>query len=530
MKIVIIAGSNRKEATSTILAKALQAQMNLGSVETELFNLYETPLPFYSPDEIFNRHEGVRELQRLLMEADGIILTTPEYHGGMSGVLKNALDHMGQMHFSGKPVLSVSSAGGAVGVSSLQQMQATVRNLHGINSPEWISIGGLSAIFTNRKRQKERSSWIIEPRKPSLSSWSWSRRSAAKRRSKPYDYPFRLFEIKDGFDPGVKQFYHDLLHFPVTRESGNEIEFQPTPDFTLKFEEAGEPITPVHMAFEVAYSQFEFIVQKLGEQMPLLKGPDGKIVASIDSSVNVYFRDGDGNLLEFLAHPYLKEDVLVPYGTYGVLYLREVGLPVEDPVAARLWMKQTLGLTIAKESDQFAFVIGGTAHAVVVSTMRKWIPIAMYALAPSLEITYGVTDERFLDRVRSSLDRRMIISDTEEGLHFRMYGYSIRLKVTSFPKDIAVRLNLPHAAEGEEVNSVIGDEFLEEGLTALSRGGEVGWFEGHVGGAYLAAYYMQKSMTFRRRYCRGWLPIAATCAVGMKIGLSPILPKLRSQS
>ncbi|EHB67044.1 MULTISPECIES: NADPH-dependent FMN reductase [Paenibacillus] len=142
MKIVIIAGSNRKEATSTILAKALQAQMNLGSVETELFNLYETPLPFYSPDEIFNRHEGVRELQRLLMEADGIILTTPEYHGGMSGVLKNALDHMGQMHFSGKPVLSVSSAGGAVGVSSLQQMQATVRNLHGINSPEWISIGG----------------------------------------------------------------------------------------------------------------------------------------------------------------------------------------------------------------------------------------------------------------------------------------------------------------------------------------------------------------------------------------------------
>lgn len=319
---------------------------------------------------------------------------------------------------------------------------------------------------------------------------------------------FACLKLKTVSIQGVKQFYHDLLHFPVARESENEIEFQPTPDFTLKFEEAGEPITSVHMAFEVAYSQFEFIVQKLGEQMPLLKGPDGKIVASIDSSVNVYFRDGDGNLLEFLAHPYLKEDVLVPYGTYGVLYLREVGLPVEDPVAARLWMKQTLGLTIAKESDQFAFVIGGTAHAVVVSTMRKWIPIAMYALAPSLEITYGVTDERFLDRVRSSLDRRMIISDTEEGLHFRMYGYGIRLKVTSFPKDIAVRLNLPHAAEGEEVNSVIGDEFLEEGLTALSRGGEVGWFEGHVGGAYLAAYYMQKEHDLPQEVLQG---LAANC-------------------
>ncbi|MDZ4938409.1 NADPH-dependent oxidoreductase, partial [Clostridium perfringens] len=85
MKIVIIAGSNRKEATSTVLAKALEAQMNTLFVEVKLFNLYETPLPCYSPDEIFNRHDGVRELQRLLLEADGSILPTPEYHGGMSG-------------------------------------------------------------------------------------------------------------------------------------------------------------------------------------------------------------------------------------------------------------------------------------------------------------------------------------------------------------------------------------------------------------------------------------------------------------
>jgi azobenzene reductase len=39
-------------------------------------------------------------------------------------------------------VLSVVSAGGAVGVSALQQLQSVVRSLHGINSPEWLSIGG----------------------------------------------------------------------------------------------------------------------------------------------------------------------------------------------------------------------------------------------------------------------------------------------------------------------------------------------------------------------------------------------------
>ncbi|GAB6931257.1 NADPH-dependent FMN reductase [Paenibacillus sp. JCM 10914] len=142
MKIVILSGSNRKKATSTALAKSLEHQMRRQFVDVSLFDLYEKPLPFYSPDDASTRHEGVRELQRLLMEADGIILTTPEYHGGMSGVLKNALDYASQVHFTGKPVLSVSSAGGAVGVSSLQQLQTTVRNLHGINSPEWISLGG----------------------------------------------------------------------------------------------------------------------------------------------------------------------------------------------------------------------------------------------------------------------------------------------------------------------------------------------------------------------------------------------------
>ena len=61
----------------------------------------------------------------------------------MSGVMKNALDHLGQTHFNGKVVLSASSAGGAVGVSSLLQLQAVVRNLHGINTPDWFSIGGI---------------------------------------------------------------------------------------------------------------------------------------------------------------------------------------------------------------------------------------------------------------------------------------------------------------------------------------------------------------------------------------------------
>ncbi|KAA8783300.1 azobenzene reductase [Paenibacillus sp. 4624] len=142
MNIVILAGSNRRNATSTRLGEYAAEIIQRQGHEASLFNLYEKPLPFYAPDEKQDTDENLVTLNTAMLAADAIILSTPEYHGSISGVLKNALDHLSQAHFSGKSVLSISSAGGAVGVSSLTQMQTMVRNLHGINAPEWISIGG----------------------------------------------------------------------------------------------------------------------------------------------------------------------------------------------------------------------------------------------------------------------------------------------------------------------------------------------------------------------------------------------------
>lgn len=142
MKITMIAGSNQRSATSTRLAEYIKHLATLEGHQVTLIDLYQTPLPFYSPDDANAGHEALEKLKEAMLEAEGIVLATPEYHSGISGVLKNALDHLGQDHFNNKVVLSVSSAGGAVAVSSLTQLQTIVRNLHGINCPDWISIGG----------------------------------------------------------------------------------------------------------------------------------------------------------------------------------------------------------------------------------------------------------------------------------------------------------------------------------------------------------------------------------------------------
>ncbi|WP_179223732.1 NADPH-dependent FMN reductase [Paenibacillus tyrfis] len=140
MKITMIAGSNREVATSTSLLRSIERLLKAQNISVTLVDLRELPLPLYSPDDQA-LHPNVQRLTEAVADAEGLILATPEYHGSISGVLKNALDYMHAGLVAGKPVLSVSSAGGPMGVSSLLHLQGIVRNLHGVNSPEWISIG-----------------------------------------------------------------------------------------------------------------------------------------------------------------------------------------------------------------------------------------------------------------------------------------------------------------------------------------------------------------------------------------------------
>ncbi|MCI3927662.1 NAD(P)H-dependent oxidoreductase [Paenibacillus sp. TRM 82003] len=152
MRIFAIAGSNRADAGSTKLAAYVVRSLREMGAQAELFELYRRPIPYYEPDYEFGGSAADVNLRGLLAEAeaaDALVLSTPEYHGGVTGVMKNALDFLEKRHFAGKAVLSMATAGGPVAVSTLQQLQATTRYLHGVNCPEWISLGQDRRPFTD---------------------------------------------------------------------------------------------------------------------------------------------------------------------------------------------------------------------------------------------------------------------------------------------------------------------------------------------------------------------------------------------
>lgn len=86
--------------------------MEARDIETEIWSLLETPLPFpeaeYHWDFNSTPSEAVRTFGRKVMEADGLALASPLYHGSFSGVLKSALDHLWFDAFKDKPVALLS--------------------------------------------------------------------------------------------------------------------------------------------------------------------------------------------------------------------------------------------------------------------------------------------------------------------------------------------------------------------------------------------------------------------------------------
>ena len=150
IRVAAINGSLR-EASYTRLALriALEGARSVNA-QTQLIDLRNYDLTFCDGrrPSVTPYPEGVQRLQHDVQRAQGIILGTPEYHGGMSGVLKNALDLMGFDEFEGKIVGLVSVSGGMLGgTNALNSLRVVGRALHAWVVPEQASIPQVSLMF-----------------------------------------------------------------------------------------------------------------------------------------------------------------------------------------------------------------------------------------------------------------------------------------------------------------------------------------------------------------------------------------------
>jgi len=140
--VIGICGSLRTASyTRKVLEIALKGAEESG-VKTELIDLKEYNLVFCDGGESEKDYpEDVAKLRKKVFDAEGIILGTPEYHGGVSGVLKNAIDLLGFKEFEGKMVGLVGVSGGDMGaINALNSLRNIGRSLHAWVLPSQVSI------------------------------------------------------------------------------------------------------------------------------------------------------------------------------------------------------------------------------------------------------------------------------------------------------------------------------------------------------------------------------------------------------
>ena len=108
--IVGLGGTMREHSYSrSALKEALRIAESHGAC-TELLDLFELDLPVFRPSTAINaypadKRTGVSRLIDAARRADGMIWSSPTYHGTISGVLKNALDHLDLMDNDHPPYL-----------------------------------------------------------------------------------------------------------------------------------------------------------------------------------------------------------------------------------------------------------------------------------------------------------------------------------------------------------------------------------------------------------------------------------------
>lgn len=121
MRILVFGVSTREGSYNRALAKATAGVLHpLGDATIDHADFSEFKSPLYDGDHFDSEKlpPGARELLKRIKQANALIIASPEFNGGISAILKNAIDWLSLVRpvpLRGKPVLLMSTSPGHFG-------------------------------------------------------------------------------------------------------------------------------------------------------------------------------------------------------------------------------------------------------------------------------------------------------------------------------------------------------------------------------------------------------------------------------
>jgi FMN reductase len=130
--VVGIGGTVRPNSSTDRALRLALASAEKDGAETTVFDgEYLAGLPHFSPSDP-RRTRHVKALVEAARRADGLIIASPGYHAGLSGMVKNALDYLEDLREDDRPYLSGRAVGCIATGSGWQATVSTMTALRGI--------------------------------------------------------------------------------------------------------------------------------------------------------------------------------------------------------------------------------------------------------------------------------------------------------------------------------------------------------------------------------------------------------------
>jgi NAD(P)H-dependent FMN reductase len=140
LNILGIAGSMRKDSYGTKILKIVLDLASKYEVQTSLLDLRNANMPLFNPDLSIQSDINLQKVTDQVNWADAFVLVSPDYHGSMSGSMKNFLDYYWE-EFAGKTFGYICTSH-EKGLTVMDQMRTTVRQCYGWSLPYGISVNG----------------------------------------------------------------------------------------------------------------------------------------------------------------------------------------------------------------------------------------------------------------------------------------------------------------------------------------------------------------------------------------------------
>lgn len=136
MKVLAVVGSLQRGSTTRVVIRHVAQQLSGAGCAVDLLDFQKEPLALYNPDTAHDL-PGYADLQARVERADLIILGTPDYHGSLSGAMKNFLDHFWR-EFAGKLFVTIV-ASHEKGLTVTDQLRTIARQCYAWTLPYGIS-------------------------------------------------------------------------------------------------------------------------------------------------------------------------------------------------------------------------------------------------------------------------------------------------------------------------------------------------------------------------------------------------------